>query len=375
MEIDGKIYKPKVLLVDDNNDNIQLAMTLLRKQDFTIEYVLSGVEALDSVKINQPDLILLDIMMPEMDGFEVCKTLKDNPLTKDIPVIFLSARTETEAIVKGFEIGGADYITKPFKQMELIARINTSLKVTFSQRVIVEQNQKLIELNKDKDLLMQITAHDLKNPISGIAGLLDYIEDNYAKINESDIVEIIDTAKYGLNSAMNIIGDLLDNYAYEMNKLKLNFEIFDIHSIVKKTCQQHFKRAEAKHIRFNCKVVGNEFNYIEADKSKTVRILDNLISNSIKYSPENTEIIVDSKVNDNKITIIISDSGPGFKTEDLQKLFQKYSSLSAKPTGREISNGMGLYISKKLANVMNAEILIENNIDHGAKFSLIFSLV
>ena len=221
---------------------------------------------------------------------------------------------------------------------------------------------------------MQITAHDLKNPISGIAGLLEYIEDNYGKLSQDDIVEVIETAKYGLNSSMNIIGDLLDNYAFEMNKLKLNLEIFDIHSVVKNTCKQHIRRATAKNIKLNCNI-SNDFNYIEADKSKTVRILDNLISNSIKYSPEHTEIDISSVISDNKISIIIMDSGPGFKEDDLKKLFQKYSTLSAKPTGREISNGMGLYISKKLANAMNAEILIENLVNRGAKFSLIFSLV
>ncbi len=374
METDTDNYRPKLLLVDDNNDNIQLAITLLKKKNYIIEFVFNGFDAIKKVSQYQPDLILLDIMMPEMDGFEVCKILKNDANTKDIPIIFLSARSEIESIVEGFAIGGADYITKPFKQLELIARIDTHLSIRASQKLIMMQNQKLVELNKDKDLLMQITAHDLKNPISGIAGLLDYIANNFGKLKSSDLEEIIDTAKYGLNSAMNIIGDLLDSYAFETNKIKINMEIFDLNSLVQKTCQQHKRRAQSKNIRLVCSASQNYF-YIDADKIKTARILDNIISNSIKYSPEETSIKVSTYLTDEFVDVIISDSGPGFNKEDMGKLFQKYTTLSAKPTGREISTGLGLYIVEKLTTAMNAEISIKNNINGGAEFCLRFKVI
>jgi two-component system, sensor histidine kinase and response regulator len=374
METDSDNYRPKLFLVDDNNDNIQLAISLLKKQNYDIEYAFNGKDAIKMIDEFLPDLILLDIMMPEMDGFEVCKIIKDSPRTKNIPIIFLSAKTEVESIVHGFEIGGIDYITKPFKQLEILARINTHIDNRMAHQLIIEQNSKLTELNKDKDLLMQITAHDLKNPISGVAGLLDYIATNFGKLKNDDVVEIIDTAKYGLNSAMNIIGDLLDSYAFETNKLKLNMEIFDINSLIRKICSQHKRRASSKNINLICSVP-DEYFYIEADKSKTARILDNLLSNSIKYSPEETNIEISSHLGDDLVNIIISDSGPGFKDEDRDKLFQKYTTLSAKPTGREISTGLGLYIVRKLTTAMNANISVENNVEGGAKFKLCFNRV
>lgn len=360
-----------ILLVDDNIDNIQLAKTLLRKQDFIIKSFTSGKMAIEETSSIMPDLILLDIMMPEVDGFEVCKALKKNDITKDIPIVFLSARNDVETIVEGFNIGGADYVTKPFKQQELIARINTQLSIKTQQKTIINQNQKLYRLNQEKDMLMQITAHDLRNPISGISGLLDFIQDNYGKISLDDIKEIIDTAKFGLNSAMNIIGDLMDIYAIENNRLKFNNEVFELNSVLKKIIMQHQIKASSRNIKLSCEL-DPYYLYLDADKSKTTRIFENLLSNSIKYTKDNSQITIKTFKDNEYFVINILDMGPGFSEEDFNNLYNKYATLSAKPSSKDTSIGLGLFIVKTLVEAMNGSVDIKNNPSGGAVFELKF---
>ncbi len=367
---DNNIFKPTILLVDDNIDNIQLALTLLKRQNFEIKHFTGGQDAIEHTKDIMPDLILLDIMMPEVDGFEVCQALKEDPLTKDIPIIFLSARNEVETIVKGFNLGGADYITKPFRQQELFARINTQLEIQMQQKTILEQNAALSKLNQEKDILMQITAHDLRNPISGIAGLLDFMLDNYGKISLEDIKEIIDTAKFGLNSAMNIIGDLLDIYAIENNKLSIHKEVFELNSIIKKIVLQHKAKASGRNIKLISELE-DAYLYLDSDKSKTSRIIENLLSNSIKYTRDSSNITIKTFADDNKVYFQILDSGPGFSEEDFENMFNKYSTLSARPSSKDTSIGLGLYIVKTLVEAMEGSINIRNNPNGGAIFELI----
>jgi CheY-like chemotaxis protein len=164
----GAQPKSRVLVVDDISKNLQIVGTMLRNEGYQVMPATSGVQALERALGQPPHLILLDLMMPEMDGLEVCRRLKAEPLTRQIPVIFLTASNEMEHLVKGFEAGAVDYITKPFNAPELLARVRTHLELQLAR-------ERLREMNEEKNEFMGIAAHDLRNPLSAIKGFAEMI--------------------------------------------------------------------------------------------------------------------------------------------------------------------------------------------------------
>jgi len=202
-------FQSNVLIVDDIAENIQVLGNILDENDIEFSYATSGKEALEAVAFNKPDLILLDINMPEMSGFEVCKKLKKDPETKDIPVIFLTARTEQEDIVKGLLIGAVDYVTKPFNPKELISRVNTHLELNNFRKIINAQNEQLRKTNEDlkeviktKDKFFSIIAHDLRSPFNTLLGFSELLLKEYDKRdseeNKEMITHIFNSAVHGL---------------------------------------------------------------------------------------------------------------------------------------------------------------------------------
>ncbi len=165
--------KSKILVIDDNNLNLRMIELILQNYDYEVISALNGLEGIKSTQENKPDLILLDIMMPEMDGFEVCERLKANPETKDIPVIFLTSKTDSEGIVKGFELGAADYVTRPFNRPELMARIKTHLSLK-------ESRDKVIELERKNSILAMgtTTNHEINQPLTVLTGNLFLLKES-----------------------------------------------------------------------------------------------------------------------------------------------------------------------------------------------------
>lgn len=174
----NKVENPLILIVDDVPENIQVLGSILREKDYEIAVATSGRQALDVVATRLPDLILLDVMMPEMDGFQVCKELKASAETGNLPVIFLTARTETEYIVKGFELGAVDYVTKPFNKAELLARVNTNLELKKAQKDLITLEQ------KNAILAMAVTtSHEINQPLTTLQGNFELFFNTLDKIN------------------------------------------------------------------------------------------------------------------------------------------------------------------------------------------------
>ena len=190
-------YKPLILIVDDIPKNLQVLSSILSFEGYQISFASSGSQALNIIETSLPDLILLDIMMPIMDGYEVCKILKSNPRTKDIPIIFLTGKVEAEDIVHGLKIGAVDYITKPFNSAELLSRVHTHIELKLSRDAIVKYNyeleeskKQLLELNASKDKFFSIIAHDLRSPFTGFIGLSQLLSEEYDSINKEELSKI-----------------------------------------------------------------------------------------------------------------------------------------------------------------------------------------
>ncbi len=361
---------PYILIVDDILKNLQVLGTILEEEGFEIAVANNGFEALDIIKNDLPDLILLDITMPDLDGYEVCKRLKAEERTNDIPVIFLTARTESEDIVNGFKIGGVDYITKPFKKEELLSRIKNHLELKFARVKLQQQNQELIQLNIEKNEFLGIATHDLKNPLSVIKGYAEFITLYHNDIEISEILDMANQIKISSDFMFRLIVDLLDINAIEEGKLDLSLDKCSITSIIDGTFKRFDSTAAKKNITIICDNNCSD-KIVLLNLFRTQQVMDNLVSNALKFSPIGSRIWIKAYFVDNLYVIIeVKDEGPGISQVDMKKLFGKFAKLTAKPTGDENSTGLGLSIVKKLVELMNCTIWCESELGKGSSFKL-----
>jgi two-component system sensor histidine kinase/response regulator len=371
------IEKPLVLIVDDNDDNLNLAASHLKEANYDVVIANSGPIAMGVLEEVIPDVILLDIMMPEMDGYEVCISIKSKRQLKDIPVIFLTAKTDSADILKGFISGGVDYITKPFEKHEFLARVRTHYQLKRSRDIILRQNLELKKLNQEKDGLLGITAHDLKNPLQGIAGLIDVLDTLLGEVSATpeqtkSFHQIISTIKIGTANANKIIMDLLDLHAIEQGKYSVSKASFDPKEIIDKLYNYYQLQAIKKNITIQLHKCSG-LCMVNSDKSKLERILDNLISNAIKFSEKNKNIWIklttfESSQQEKFLQIEIKDEGPGISEPDQKKLFQKFAKLEARPTDGEPTSRLGLSIVKLLADAIDAKVYCISTYGKGASF-------
>lgn len=360
----------KILLVDDNPINIQVLNSIFKKKEYELYNSTNGEQAIELAISKLPDLILLDIMMPGMDGLKVCEILKANNRTKDIPIILLTVKSEPEDLVEGFKMGGVDYISKPFNQSELLARVENHLELKFAKDLIIQQNEKLIKINNEKDEFVGIAAHDLKNPLFCIKGFSDILLSEAETLTVAEIKEFSSQIKLSSDQSLRIIYDLLDINAIEEGHINLNFEEFSVNNLINRVLTTFSLLTEEKKINiiFDDKD-SNKLVYSDIDKVR--QILDNLISNAIKFSPFGKQIninVYDCK--ENCVCVAVKDEGPGLSDEDMKKLFTKFAKLSAKPTNNEISTGLGLSIVKKYAQLLKGDVSCESTLGEGAVFIL-----
>ncbi len=371
-------FIPHILVVDDNYQNIEIARSYLSSLNYKVSMATSGRKALSMLENELPDLIILDIMMPVMDGFEFCSIIKSKKSTQGIPVIFLTALSETHDIVKAFNYGAVDYITKPFTREEFILRVKNHVNIIYQQKLIKEQNLKLQLLNTEKDGLLQITVHDLKNPLQSILGYTDLILRRLNKSDTEGVLKFVTPLHESTLQAINIIKDLLEVNKLETGNYILETSECDFAYILSRAVNANLNHAKSKNINIKfCQHA--HIAKVEVDAAKLERIFDNLISNAIKFTLPGKNIIVNCCTHDfnGKLFAIaeIIDEGPGFKEEDIPKIFTKFAKLSAKPTGEESTTGLGLSVVKKLTDAMGGEVSFETQYRRGTKFTIKFPLI
>jgi len=349
-----------VLIVDDVARNLQVVGTLLRNEGYEVMPATSGAQALERVQAEPPDLILLDLMMPEMDGLEVCRRLKADRATRQIPVIYLTASNEMEHLVRGFEVGAVDYVTKPFNAPELLARVRTHLELKHAR-------QRLREMNDEKNEFLGVAAHDLRSPLTSVLGFADLVlgEPDLSSEGADCVGRIRDSAKHMLEMVQN----LLDVNAIERGQMKPRLSPCDLTDLVRTVVEDFRAHAEAKQQMIKLNTKGDRI-VVLADPTLVVQVLENLISNAVKYSPLEKTIQVGLTATEDKVRCEVQDEGPGLTPEDQQRLFGKFARLSAKPTGGEPSVGLGLSIVKKMAESMGGQVSCESELGKGATFAV-----
>jgi len=352
-----------ILVVDDQPANIQVVGSALGKLGHEIIPASDGPTALRRLALRQPDLILLDLLMPEMDGCEVCRKLRENPAWRDIPVIFLSAADDKGFIVRALESGGVDYITKPFNQAELISRVRTQLALKSAR-------DRLKQLAEDKDELLGILAHDMKNCLGGLQMSSQLLLDRLVRAKNADdrTLQLTNNIAQSSSQLLAFVKEFLANAAADHGFTIKQSEI-NLAEAVTTATREYEEAARRKQLEIATNFSA-EGTTVLADASALDQVLDNLLSNALKFSSPGTSIIVSVTTTPAYAECRIQDHGPGFTADDKPKMFRRYVRLSARPTGGEPSTGLGLSIVRKLVKAMNGELICDSVPGQGATFTI-----
>ncbi len=356
--------KSRVLVVDDVVQNLQVVGTMLRNEGYDVMPAASGPQALERVRVRVPDLILLDLMMPEMDGLEVCRRLKSDPATRQIPIIFLTASNEMEHLVKGFEAGAVDYVTKPFNGAELLARVRTHLELKLAR-------ERLREMNDEKNEFMGIAAHDLRSPLSQIKGFSELVVEEAQALKHSELEDWGRRIRDTTTRMVEMVQNLLDSNRIERGEMKLNLVPTELSSVLASVVEAYRPRAAAKQQTLHCEKDAPSIT-VQVDPQVIVQVLENLVSNAVKYSPPGKNIFVRLRKLPAAVRCEVQDEGPGLSDDDQKRLFGKFARLSAKPTGGEHATGLGLSIVKRMVEAMNGRVWCESEPGRGAMFVVEF---
>lgn len=351
----------RILVVDDQPANIQVLGSVLGKLGHEIIPAANGPTALKRLALRLPDLILLDLLMPEMDGCEVCLRLRENPEWKDIPVIFLSAADDKDFIVRAFESGGVDYITKPFNQAELVSRVRTQLALKSAR-------DRLKQLAEDKDELLGILAHDLKNHLGGMEMSAGLLRDRVGRANDDRSAKLAENILHSSSQLLSFVREFLANATAD-HGITVQTVTLNLSEAAAAAVQQYQERARRKRLEFQTEFA-TENACVQADPTTLRQVLDNLVSNAVKFSPPGKRILVRVQPGESYVECSIQDQGPGFTEEDRKKMFRRYGRLSARPTGGEPSSGLGLSIVRKLVLAMNGELNCTSVPSEGATFTV-----
>jgi len=344
-----------ILLVDDTPEHIDVAVQVLKNSNFKIRVATDGNTALKLIYQQKPDLILLDIYMPQMDGFELCRLIKNTPDLKSIPIIFLTAYSDEESIRKGFELGGQDYVVKPFNASELLARVNTHLMLKC-------QAESLKEANKELDSFCYTVAHDLKSPLLSLNKLVEFLVEDY--INQLDPVgkELLYNIKEKSSEIIHTIDRLLE--FSKMCEMQVNFEILNLNEMFIEVCNELKNLEPERDIRIHIQPLPKVYG----DRVLIRLLILNILSNAFKYTRNKPTAIIDiqSTEENNEYVFSVSDNGVGFDMKYSSRLFGVFQRLHTKDEFE--GSGVGLAICQRILKRHNGRAWMTGEIDKGATF-------
>jgi two-component system sensor histidine kinase/response regulator len=349
----------RILVVDDQPTNLQIVGSVLGNLGHEIIPAEDGPTALKRLALRPADLILLDLLMPGMDGCEICRQLKANPAWQHIPVIFLSAADDKDLIVRALDSGGVDYITKPFNQAELISRVRTQL-------VLKAARDQLRQLAEDKDELLGILTHDLKNYLGGMNVSAGLLHRQIARFGDERVTQLAENILRTSAQSLAFVKEFLANSAAD-HGFTFVPGVVNLTDAAGTAAQMYREAAQQKNITLLTDFPEGEVK-ARADRSALDQVLDNLVSNAIKFSPPGRKVYLKVRQLSEWAECEVRDEGPGFTDEDKAKMFRRYHRLSARPTAGEPSTGLGLSIVHKLVVGMGGKLICESKAGEGAAF-------
>jgi len=358
----------RILVVDDDEIIRKLLRRVLERSGFVVDEAASGEGAIERIEANEPDLILLDVVMDGIDGFVTCRRIKQMPGLKEVPIIFVTGRSDTSSIVEGLDAGGCDYVTKPINRHEALARIRNHLKMRVLMRCQREFIDGLKKANMAKNRIIGVASHDLRNPLAAIRGLAEFLLESGPLNDEQK--EIAETIQSTSASMLHLVDELLDLSVIESGEERSEAVPCQIAEVVSSSLNIYQFTANKKSIKLELDDRGMP-EELMLDKTQFRRLMDNLLSNAVKYSPFGSFIRIITEHVDGILTIVIEDEGPGIPEDEMHKLFTDFGKTSVQPTGDETSTGLGLAICKKIVESHRGKVYAENRKDRvGARFTI-----
>ena len=366
MEINPSEYK--ILIVDDVMSNVLLLKVLLTNEKFAIATASNGRQALEQVEKENPDLVLLDVMMPDMSGFEVAQHLKSNPNTADIPIIFLTALNSTADIVKGFQVGANDFISKPFNKEELIIRVTHQISLVAAKRLILSKTEELQRTIAGRDKLYSVIAHDLRSPMGSIKMVLNMLILNLPseKIG-AEMYELLTMANQTTEDVFSLLDNLLKWTKSQIGKLNVVYQDVDLVEVTDGVIEIFSMVASLKKIRIH--EMKPEKMMVNADIDMLKTVVRNLLSNAIKFSKENSEVLVKMEEVDGMAVVSVQDYGCGNSEEGQKKLLHTDTHFSTFGTNNEEGSGLGLLLCKDFVVKNGGKLWFTSKEGEGSIFS------
>ena len=366
MEINPSEYK--ILIVDDVMSNVLLLKVLLTNEKFAIATASNGRQALEQVEKENPDLVLLDVMMPDMSGFEVAQHLKSNPNTADIPIIFLTALNSTADIVKGFQVGANDFISKPFNKEELIIRVTHQISLVAAKRLILSKTEELQRTIAGRHKLYSVIAHDLRSPMGSIKMVLNMLILNLPseKIG-AEMYELLTMANQTTEDVFSLLDNLLKWTKSQIGKLNVVYQDVDLVEVTDGVIEIFSMVASLKKIRI--REMKPEKMMVNADIDMLKTVVRNLLSNAIKFSKENSEVLVKMEEVDGMAVVSVQDYGCGISEEGQKKLLHTDTHFSTFGTNNEEGSGLGLLLCKDFVVKNGGKLWFTSKEGEGSIFS------
>lgn len=384
---------PAILIVDDNPQNLQVLGKILLENKYKIEFSTSGAAALKWLKTKHFDLVLLDINMPEMDGFEVCRRIRSDPEMNNVPVIFLSADTDRESIFKGFELGAQDYVTKPFDSRELLVRVRTHLrlkesleklekfnklleeKVIERTRQLKESNEKLetlnlklINLDKIKTDFLNLISHEIRTPLNGILGPLELLKGPLYTSEITDLIDMLDSSVKRLEK-FSLDALLITRLKTKPGEFKKT--LVELSGLINELLDEEKDKFKLTNIQIK-RNLATTLNLIPVDPILIKKCILNILDNATRFSSESGTIEIRYYSEDHTVICEIKDNGKGFETEAIDHVFELFTTDD---DYKDNCIGIGLSVARMIMEEHDGSIIISNNPEGGASVKLIFNIV
>lgn len=361
-----------ILIVDDKQENLISLRKFLEANHFKVDVASSGEEALKKVLKKTYALIILDVQMPGMDGFEVAELISGYSKTIDTPIIFLSAvNTEKKFITKGYETGGIDYLTKPFDPDILLLKVKTFYRL-FEQTQAMHQMQETLKqeiehrklLENKKDEFISIASHELKTPLTSVRGYLQLLERLPETAHSEKLKTYLTKTSTQLDKLRDLIDDLLDISKIESGKMKFNFQYISLEKLIENTIEN----ISQMHPQHTFNRIGHVDCIVYGDEIRLEQVLVNYLTNAIKYAPNSKEIDVVCKlIKNNRVQIGVRDFGIGIPPDKVNQLFDKFYRVE-ESSYKFQGLGMGLYICKEIIARHHGEYGVESEVNKGSFF-------
>lgn len=363
-----KEKSPTVLIVDDNSNNVKIIALALQPLNFKLVIATSGKTAIEMVEKTRPDLVLLDVMMPGMDGFETCKIIKSKEENANLPVIFLTALTDKENTLKGFENGGVDYITKPFNKDELISRVKTHLELKLTRDELETTSKYLYSLNAVKDKLFSVIGHDLRSPLGSVKMYLEYLSETINELPKDQLQNTFDVLVKTVDEVFSLLENLLGWAKSQSGNLSINKELINLNDLTNNVHSLNKGNLKFKNISFSLNIAPE--TTIFADLISITSVFRNILSNAIKFTPEGGSISINSTVEEGFVVIEFKDTGIGISEENIKKIFDSTQHITTYGTNQEVGSGLGINLCKDFTMKNGGELWVSSIVGEGTSFFL-----